>query len=143
VVWPDGGVRILDCVVTHPAAASYVCDAAEAGGSAAAKAEARKRAEFQEVGEGSAYDFVPLAVESYGRMGVAASRFLSELGDLVAAGGRVSKAAFVRTVRRELSCALCKGNARMYYNSLSRIAMHVGRNFRRGCDEPVEGPDGA
>lgn len=141
VVWPDGGVRILDCVVTHPAAASYVRDAAEAGGSAAAKAEARKRADFAEVGEGSAFDFVPLAVESYGRMGVAASRFLSELGDLVEAAGRVSKAAFVRTVRRELSCALCKGNARMYYNSLSRIAARVGHNFRPGCDEPMEGPD--
>ena len=68
-------------------------------------------------------------------------RFLSDLGDLVEAAGRVSKAAFVRTVRRELSCALCKGNARMYYNSLSRIALHVGHNFRPGCDEPVEGPD--
>lgn len=143
VVWPDGGVRILDCVITHPAAASYVRDAAEAGGSAAAKAEARKRADFAEVGEGSAFDFVPLAVESYGRMGVAASRFLSELGDLVEAAGRVSKAAFVRTVRRELSCALCKGNACMYYNSLSRIAVRVGHNFRPGCDEPMEGPDDA
>ena len=140
MVWPDGGVRILDCVVTHPAAASYMRDAAEVGGSAAAKAEARKRADFEAVGEGSAFGFVPLAVESYGRMGVAASRFLSELGDLVAAAGRVSKAAFVRTVRRELSCALCKGNARMYYNSLSRIAVRVGHNFQPGCDEPAEGP---
>jgi hypothetical protein len=140
VVWPDGRLRILDCVVTHPAAASYVRDAAEAGGSAAAKAETRKRTEFAEVGEGSAFDFVPLAVESYGRMGFAASRFLSELGDLVEASGRVSRAVFVRNVRRELSCALCKGNARMYYNSLSRVALHVGHNYRPGCDEPVEGP---
>jgi hypothetical protein len=140
VVWPDGGIRILDCVVTHPAAASYVRDAAESGGSAAAKAEARKRADFRDIGEGSAYGFVPLAVESYGRMGAAASRFLSELGDLAAAGSRVSKAAFVRGVRRELSCALCKGNARMYYKSLSRIAVHVGRNYQPGCDEPVEDP---
>ena len=73
---------------------------------------------------------------------VLTGRVLSELGDLVETAGRVSKAAFVRTVRRELSCALCKGNARMYYNSLSRIAVHIGHNFRPGCDEPVEGPDG-
>ena len=140
VVWPDGRVRILDCVVTHPAAASFVRDAAEAAGSAAAKAETRKRRAFGEFGEGSAFEFVPLAVESYGRLGSAASRFLSELGDLVAEGGR-SKAAFVRGVRRELSCALCKGNARMYCKSLARIAVNVGSNYRPGCDEPVEDPD--
>jgi hypothetical protein len=140
-VWPDGRVRIMDCVVTHPAAASYVRDAAETAGSAAAKAELRKRRAFEEFGEGSAYDFVPLAVESFGRLGSAASRFLSELGDLAAGeGNRVSKAAFVRGVRRELSCALCKGNARMYYKSLSRIAMNVGTNYRPGCDVPMEDP---
>ena len=140
VVWPDGRVRILDCVVTHPAAASFVREAAQTAGSAAAKAETRKRRAFQVFGEGSAYEFVPLAVESFGRMGLAASRFLSELGDLAAEGTRVSKAAFVRGVRRELSCALCKGNARMYYNSMSRIAVNVGNNYRPGCEVPVEDP---
>ena len=74
-------------------------------------------------------------------MGSAASRFLSELGDLAAGGGnRVIKAAFVRGVRRELSCALCKGNARMYYKSLSRIAVNVGSDFHAGCDAPQEDP---
>ena len=142
VVWPDGGVRILDCVVTHPAAASYMRDAAEAGGSAAAKAEARKRADFEEVGEGSAFGFVPLAVESYGRMGVAASRFLSELGDLVETAGRVSKAAFVRTVRRELSCALCKRQLRACTTTPSRALLCMSYTTSGpGCDAPVEGPD--
>ena len=140
-VWPDGRVRVMDCVVTHPVAASFVRDAAEVAGSAAAKAELRKQRAFEEFGEGSAYDFIPLAVESFGRMGSAASRFLSELGDLAAGGGnRVSKAAFVRGVRRELSCALCKGNARMYYKSLSRIAVNVGSDFHAGCDAPQEDP---
>jgi hypothetical protein len=140
-VWPDGRVRVMDCVVTHPAAASFVHDAAEVAGSAAAKAELRKQRAFDEFGEGSAYDFIPLAVESFGRMGSAASRFLSELGDLAAGeGNRVSKAAFVRGVRRELSCALCKGNARMYYKSLSRIAVNVGSDFHAGCDAPQEDP---
>ena len=143
VVWPDGRVRVLDCVVTHPAAASYVRDAAQAPGSAAAKAETRKRRAFEEFGEGSAFEFIPLAVESYGRLGSAAARFLSELGDLAAEGTQVSKAAFIRGVRRELSCALCKGNSRMYYKSLSRIAVNVGSNYQPGSDVPVEDPDGA
>ena len=140
VPWPDGRIRILDCVVTHPVASSYVRDAAQAAGSAAAKAETRKRRALDEIGEGSAFEFIPLAVESYGRMGSAASRLLSELGDLAAQGSRVSKAAFVRGVRRELSCALCRGNARMYYKSLSRIAMNVGSNYWPGADMPVEDP---
>ena len=55
-------------------------DAAVTPGSAAEKAERRKRRSFEEFGEGSAYDLVPLAIESYGRLGLAASRFLSELG---------------------------------------------------------------
>jgi hypothetical protein len=120
-------------------AASYVRDAAQAAGSAAAKAETRKRRAFEEIGEGSAFEFIPLAMESYGRMGCAASRLLSELGDLVAQGSRVSKAAFVRRVRQELSCALCRGNARMYYKSLSRVAMNIGSNYWPG-DMPVEDP---
>jgi len=78
---PGGRAVVLDCVVTHPAAASYVADAAE-------KAERRKRRSFEEFGEGSAYDLVPLAIESYGRLGLAASRFLSELGDIAAEGGQ-------------------------------------------------------
>ena len=62
-----------------------------------------------------------------------------KLGDLVAQGGRVSKAAFVRRVRQELSCALCRGNARMYCKSLSRIAVNIGSNYWPG-DGPVEDP---
>ena len=53
---------------------------------------------------------MPLAMESYGRLGREASRFLSDLGDIAASDGRLRKAAFVRSVRQELSCALCRGN---------------------------------
>lgn len=137
---PGGRAVVLDCVVTHPAAASYVMDAAVTPGSAAEKAERRKQRSFQEFGEGSAYDFVPLAIESYGRLGLAASRFLSELGDIAAEGGQVCKESFVRGVRRELSCALCKGNGRIYRAFLSSIAHSVGRHYRPGCDLPVQDP---
>jgi hypothetical protein len=139
---PSGRVAVLDCVVTHPAAASYVEDAAVTTGSAAAKAEARKRRDFRVLAAGSAYDFVPLSVESYGHLGVAASRFLSEVGELVAEGNRVSKTAFVRGVLRELSCALCRGNARMYLKSFSYVAQNVGTGFQPGVDVPVEDPVG-
>lgn len=139
-VMPDGRSIVFDCVVTHPAAASYVRDAAHTDGSAAAKAELRKQRAFDEFAPGSAYEFRPLAVESYGRLGTVASRFLSELGDIASQGSRVSKAAFVRGVKRELSCALCKGNARLYYKRLSSIASHIGSHYLPGCDTPVEDP---
>jgi hypothetical protein len=137
-VMPGGRVIVLDCVVTHPAAASYVRRAASTTGSAAAAAEHRKKQAFQEFGQGSAYEFIPLAVESYGRLGVEASRFLSTLGDLAAEGGGVSKERFVRNARQELSCALCRGNSHIYHRSLFAIARRVGRLFRPGCDVPIE-----
>jgi hypothetical protein len=134
----DGRVTILDCVVTHPAAASYVSKAAREAGSAAEQAEKRKRQQIREFGEGSAFEFVPLACESYGRLGKEASLFISALGDTVESSGRGSKAAFVRNVRTELSVALCRGNARMYYATLGRVAQRVGRGCRPGCEVPCE-----
>ena len=81
---------------------------------------------------------MPLAVESFGRLGKEAARFLNDLGDVAAADGCASKEAFVRTVRQELSCALCRGNARMYDRSLSSVARGVGRGFSPGLDTAVD-----
>ena len=140
-VMPDGRIVVLDCVITHPAAASYVVEASRTTGSAARRAERRKQQNFEAFGNGSAFEFVPLAVESYGRLGQAASRFLSELGAVAALDGRVSKAAFVRFARQELSCTLCKGNAGVYASSLFSIAQSAGRNFQPGCAVPMEDAD--
>ena len=73
-----------------------------------------KRRNFNAIGHDVGYDFIPLAGESFGWWGLEASRFLSDLGDVAAAGGTASKATFVRSARQELSCALCRGNGRMY-----------------------------
>ena len=55
--------------------------------------------------DGARFVFVPLAIESFGRHGKQAMRFLSETGDMVAQGGW-SKRTFMRQIRAELSCAL-------------------------------------
>ena len=128
--------RIIIIIIT--AAASYVRRAASTTGSAAAAAEHRKKQAFQEFGQCSAYEFIPLTIESYGHLGVEASRFLSTLGDLAAEGGGMSKVRFVRNARQELSCALCRGNSHIYHRSLFAIARCVGRLFRPGCDVPIE-----
>ena len=125
-------------MVTHPAAASYAREASRNSGVAAARAEQEKLREFRALGSGAGFDFVPFALESFGRLGRDASRFLSELGSAAEANGRVSKAAFVRSVRQELSCALCRGNSRMYSDSVFTLARAAGRQFMDGCEVPVD-----
>ena len=130
---PSGRILAIDCVVTHPAAASYVKQAALKCGDAAERAEQRKRLQFKELDSG-AFEFRPFAIESYGRLGKEATRLISELGDAVEESGRGSKAMFVRNVRQQLSCALCRGNARMYHHALGLVTQRVGRGYQQGCD---------
>ena len=141
VVMPDGRIVVADVVVTHPAAPSHVAAAARTSRAAAEKAAKEKRRSFDQHGDGDGgYHFVPLAMETYGTLGHEASRFLSELGDAAAAGGRVSKEKFVRGMRQELSCALGRGVARGYYRALHRIPQHVGRQYMPGSEVPLEDP---
>jgi hypothetical protein len=53
--------------------------------------------------------------------------------------GRFSKSAFVTGALQELSCALCKGNGRMYHASMFLLARAAGRQFVPGLqvDVPV------
>ena len=134
---PDGRIAAIDCVITHPAAATYVRQAALKTGYAAEQAEQRKRTQFREI-DSAAFEFKPFAIESYGRLGKEASRLISELGDAVEASGRGSKAMFVRNVRQQLSCALCRGTARMYHHTLGLVTQRVGRGYRPGCEVPCE-----
>ena len=107
---------------------------------AAAKAEREKRREFEEFGDGAGYVFVPLAAESFGRLGLSASRFLSTLGDIAQArAADVSKARFVRHARQELSCALVRGNGRVYSKYMMQYARAAGVQFLPGLDEPQDG----
>ena len=67
-----------DVVVTHPAAALYARTAAQTAGSAAKRSKDATVAEFQRHGDGASFEFVPLAIESFGRHGKQAMRFLSQ-----------------------------------------------------------------
>ena len=53
--------------------------------------ERKKRSEFERLGSGACYDFVPLAMESYECLGRESSRFLSDLGDIAALDRRLCK----------------------------------------------------
>ena len=135
---PGERIAGLDCVVTHPIAPSYLACASQTAGYAAERMERKKRSEFERFGSGAGYDFVPLAMESHGRLGREASRFLSDLGDIAASDGRSRKAALVQSVRQELSCALCRGNGGMCFDSTFSIARTVDRQFLPGCESPID-----
>ena len=139
VVLPSGQISVVDTVVTHPSQQACVNQACTRAGHAAAKAECAKRASFRALGEDAAqYDFVPFAVESYGRIGAAGQSFLKALGDVAAARGSISKAAFVRSAYREVSCALQRGLGLQYGRALFNIARTSGRQFMPGLDTPVQ-----
>lgn len=138
---PDGSVNVLDTVVTHPGNQSYVGRASRVDGHAAELAAADKWREYRAAagsGGGGGYTFIPLAMESFGRLGREAASFLSALGDIAAEGGRgVSKAAFIRAAHRRISVAIVRGNARVYSCAAQQLVRAGGRSFEPGSDVPV------
>jgi hypothetical protein len=80
--------------------------------------------------------FVPILVESFGRLGA-----LTLLGDLadqaVQAGGPgLSRAAFISGALRELSVALCRGNASLCRSGAYVATRAAGRSRMRGLARP-------
>ena len=139
VVLPSGKINIVDVVVTHPSQVKYVNQACTRVGHAAARAEVDKVDKFREIGEDAGqYDFVPFAVESYGRLGASAQSFLKDLGEVAAARGSISTAAFVKSAFREVSCALQRGLGLQYGRALFNVARASGRQFMPGLDTPVQ-----
>ena len=131
----------MGVVLLHAPAKSYAHRAAREDGHVAALMERRKRTKFQQdVPSHAEFRFVPFAVESCGYMGKAAVGFLSELGDVAAENGRISKAAFMRWGMQVLSVSLQKGNADMYRAFGVHISREQGSRFDPGCDVPVLAP---
>ena len=78
---------------------------------AAAKAETDKLRAFELFVDVAGYVFLPLAGESFRRLGKEAARFLSDLSKVAASDVLASKSAFLKKVRQELSSTLCHYNA--------------------------------
>ena len=112
LVMPQG-VLVVVLAVVHPTAESYRAGAARADGSAAAVSGARKVAAFEALGGDGGYEFTPLIVEAYGRLGKPALELLSRLADIASEGGKVTKAGFIASALKEMSVGLCRGNGMM------------------------------
>ncbi len=137
-ILPGGEIAVADVVVTHPAQQDYLGRACRRDGFAAGEAERAKVREFRKFGDAGQYEFVPFALESYGRLGASAQSFLKRLGDIAAGQGNISKSAFVRSAYKEVSCALQRGIGEQYARSTMNIARASGRHFMPGCAVPVQ-----
>jgi hypothetical protein len=129
------GLTVADVSVIHPAAATYV-QAAQAAGGAAALREQAKRARY-ETADPNGYAFVPLAVETYGRLGKAAMELLNTLASAATAQGNLAKPSFVQNALRQLSIALCRGNGVMYRRGLAVLARAGGNSYMPGLVVPT------
>jgi hypothetical protein len=111
-----------DVSVIHPAAASFAGSAACTPGFAAAARDTSKQRVYRQVS--SVLLFALMSVESFGRLGAPVLTLLGDLPDqAVQAGGPgLSQAAFISGALRELSVALCRGNA-----SLCRSGTYVAK----------------
>ena len=128
----------MDVVVTHQARQDCLGQACRRTGLATQRAEENKVRAFSRFGDAGQYEFVPFALESYGRLGAPAQTFLKRLGDITAGSGNISKSAFVRSAYKDVSCALQRGIGLMYARSTLNIARASGRQFMPGCAAPVQ-----
>ena len=80
-VLPGWQIDIVDVVVTHPVQHATLKGASKHAGHAAQRAEDGKVRAFRKFADAGQYEFVPFALESYGRLGVSGQSFLKWLGD--------------------------------------------------------------
>ena len=113
LVLPEDSLSVADISVTHPPAPSFVAAAALRGGAAAARRDQDKRNKYRRI-DSTGYTFHPLTVETYGRLGTPAMQLLNKIADIAENTGSVHKGAFVTNALRQLSIALCRGNALVY-----------------------------
>ena len=78
------------------------------------------------------HTFVPFVVETYGRLGRAAHKSLSDWADAVCSDEFFDRASYLVWIRRELSVALIKGNARMFRRYVGWLTQGVGQRFMSG-----------
>jgi hypothetical protein len=116
-------VKMLDVTIVHPNAPSHRRRAKDAG-AVAEFAEKQKNSKYKAFMEATGEMFEPLAMESYGRWGKQAIRFLELCASWASASGR-DKSEFLKGSRIALSVALQRGNAWMIARSLGSVAKQV------------------
>ena len=78
------------------------------------------------------HKFVPVAIESYGRLGKHALGLLKDWADTASSGGGIDRDGFLTWIKREISVAMIKGNGRTFRHYVGYVARSVGRRFMHG-----------
>lgn len=137
-ILPGGRAVMVDVTVVHPLGQERLKSAWRKAGEAAVWAETNKRTRWEEFVDKPQYEFVPFAMETYGRLGPKATAFVKEIAEIAVSSGRVSKSRFMMNAYMMLSCALQKWNCAMYAKAQVAVARAAGKRFMPGLDVSVE-----
>ena len=88
--------------------------------------------------DGGAYEWVPVVMESGGRLGKGSMRVLNRLATIAAESDGVEKHVFVRRAQEALSVARVRGNGYVWKQGLQAMAYGGGRCYQTGLDRPTE-----
>jgi hypothetical protein len=120
----------VDMTATHPASATMRSRASMVPGAAAKVAEASKHRAHARGASG--YRYVLYAIKSYGCLGSEAIALLNAWAILAASGGFYSRNAYLVWIKRELSVALIKENARFLKHLVGVLTQGIGRRMVHG-----------
>jgi hypothetical protein len=145
VVLPDEGLVVTDVSAVHPAANSFLQQAAHTAGAAASARDAANSSKYGGGGQVAGCTFAPLSIESYGCLGWRAMQFLRTLADAAAssatAGLDITTSSFVTGALRELSVALVKRNEVVYREALLVYATAGNTAASAGATVPTVDPE--
>ena len=138
------GMLVLDVNIVHAPAVAFLegtvatGSSADVDGAAAAIGEKDKEDEYRRNIDGGAYEWVPVVMESGGRLGKGSMRVLNRLATIAAKSDGVEKHVFVRRAQQALSVARVRGNGYVWKQGLQAMAYGGGRCFQTGLDRPTE-----
>ena len=98
-------------------------------------ARARWRSTFA-ARQGGGYDFEPVIVESYGRLGEPAFELLARLARVAAESGKVDEGKFIENTLKKMSVALCRGNGSILAAGQKALAQVTGHDVQPGLPRP-------
>jgi hypothetical protein len=132
------GIPIADVSVVHPLSTRLLHWAASTARASASHRDQQQRTTYAWLVPKES-EFVPVSVESYGRLSQPAMKLLHTLSEEAAGPGDVSQASFVDGALRKLSVGLVRGNCFPYRASVGMLAGSSGACFRPGLARPTDG----
>ena len=85
---------------------------------------------------GGGYDFEPVIVETYGRLGEPAFELLARLARVAAESGKVDEGKFIENTLKEMSVALCRGNGSILAAGQKVLTQVTGHDVQPGLPRP-------